>query len=215
MRRSGGLKLVAKEVITSVLVRWWSRRSPPTVVAGKSSTAPSDNLQRAMNLVMPLHKPNIYTRGQLAGLLFRATDEILVGLNNVGTVHFARFDIVDGNLCMFSVYDGDFTSYIRDFIASIGDVFDLLMEQVKDPPTRPVAVNVDEFIEWVRVHDAFQMPESPVDLMSRDPTSGALEALPRDTIIALHRNRNVQFGIYRAYPGYSAAQIRQRLSIGW
>jgi hypothetical protein len=46
------------------------------------------------------------------------------GLDNVGTVHFARFVIVDDNyICMFSVYDGDFTKYIRDFIATIG-VFD-------------------------------------------------------------------------------------------
>ena len=43
---------------------------------------------------------------------------------NVGTVHFARFVIVDNNLCMFSSYDGDFTNYIRDFIAQIGSVFD-------------------------------------------------------------------------------------------
>lgn len=208
--RTGGLKRVAYELVTPVVVRVWSWRSPRTVVKPISSTAPSDNLQRAMNLIMPLHRPNIYTRGQLANLLFEATDEILVGLNNVGTVHFARFDMVDGNLCMFSVYDGDFTSYIRDFIASIGDVFDLLMKQVKDPPTIPVARNVDEFIEWVRDHDAFQMPESPVDIGHED-----LESLSRSTIIALHRNRNVQFGIYRAYPGYSVAQIRQQLSIGW
>jgi hypothetical protein len=146
----------------------------------------------------------------LTQLLFQATSEVFAGLDNVGTIHFARFDIVDGNLCMFSVYDGDFAAYIRDFVSSIGNVFDDIVRQVKDPPRLPVREHVDEFIEWVRARDAFQMPESPVDLLTRD-----VETIPRDTIVALHRNPNVQLGIYRAYPGFSAAQIRDGLSIGW
>ncbi len=210
MGRWDGLKRVGFEVATTALVSLWSRFSPPTGAPATASMSPSDNVQRAMNLIMPLPVPNIVARGQLAQVLFETTEEVLVGLNNVGTVHFARFDFVDGNLCMFSIYDGDFTSYIRDFIASIGNVFDAALALVKDPPPLPVALHVDEFIEWVRVHDAFQMPESPVDLISRD-----LNTLARDSLIALHRNPNVQLGLYRAYPGFSAAQIRQRLSVGW
>ena len=53
-----------------------------------------------------------------------SVDEVFTGLNAVGTVHFARFDIIGGNLCMLSVYDGDFTTYIRDFITLFGNVFD-------------------------------------------------------------------------------------------
>lgn len=210
MRRLDGLMRAGMELATEALVRLWSRHSPPTVVAVSASLAPSDNLQRAMNLVMPLHVPNIVARGKLTQALFEATDEILCGLNNVGTVHFARFDFIDGNLCMFSVYDGDFTGYIRDFIASIGAVFDTVMAHVKDPPPTPVALHVDAFIDWIRAHDAFQMPESPVALISKDLTT-----VQRDTLLALHRNPNVQLGLYRAYPGFSVAQIRERLSIGW
>lgn len=206
----GGIKRVAVETVTAVLVRIWSRVSPPTVAAERHQLGPSDRLQRAMNLVMPLHVPNLVARAKLTEALFKATSEVFAGLDNIGTIHFARFDIVDGNLCMFSVYDGDFAAYIRDFISSIGDVFDAIMGQVKDPPPTPVRYHVDEFVEWVRAHDAFQMPESPLGLLSRD-----LESLPRDTMLALHRNPNVQLGQYRAYPGYSAAQIRHGLSIGW
>ena len=206
----GAVKRVAVESLTAVLVRGWSLVSPPTVLADRERVAPSDHLQRAMNLIMPLHTPNIVARATLTQLLFRATSEVFAGLDNVGTIHFARFDIVDGNLCMFSVYDGDFAAYIRDFVSSIGDVFDDIVREVKDPPHLPVREHVDEFIEWVRAHDAFQMPESPVDLLTRD-----IETIPRDTIVALHRNPNVQLGIYRAYPGFSAAQIRDGLSIGW
>ena len=214
MGRTGGavgaVKRVAVESLTAVLVRGWSLVAPPTKVVERELPAPSDHLQRAMNLIMPLHVPNIVARGALTQVLFQATSEVFAGLDNVGTIHFARFDIVDGNLCMFSVYDGDFAGYIRDFISSIGDVFDQIVSQVKDPPTMPVRENVDEFIEWVRARDAFQMPESPVDLMTGD-----IESLPRDTLLALHRHRNVQLGLYRGYPGFSVAQIRDGLSIGW
>ena len=40
--------------------------------------------------------------------------------------------------------------------------------------------------------------------------------LPRDLILQLHANPNVSLGSgYRAYPGYSAAQVRQQFGIGW
>lgn len=209
MRDMEGPKRVAVELATEILVRLWSRFSPPTKRVERASLSPSDNLQRAMNLIMPLHVPNIAARSRLTRVLFQATDEVLAGLNNVGTVHFARFDFVDGNLCMFSVYDGDVEGYLRDFVASIGAVFDEILNLVKDPPPRPVALNVDEFIAWIRAHDAFQLSDSPTDMSENFAT------LPRATILALHRNPNVQLGLYRAYPGFSAAQIRQSLSVGW
>ena len=53
------------------------------------------------------------------------------GLDNVGTVHFARFVIIGDNLCMISVYDGVFST-IRDFIATIGNVFDAVVRLVED-----------------------------------------------------------------------------------
>lgn len=203
-------KRLIRETLTSVLVRYWDRHTPPTRVQPTVGLAPSDNLQRSMNLIMPLAVPNIFARGQLVQALFNATTEVIAGLNNVGTVHFARFVLIDGNLCMISVYDGDFRSYIRDFIASIGDVFDQIVAQVKDPPPTPVGKHVEEFIDWVHAHDAFQMPESVVDLMT-----GTLETVSRDTLVALHRHPNVQLGLYRGYPGFSVAQVREGLSLGW
>jgi len=182
------------QVLLGSLLTWvWARRLPQARPAAPS-VAPSDNLQRAMNLVMPLAV---------------AADEILVGLNNVGTVHFARFDIVAGNLCMFSIYDGEISGYIRDFIAAIGDAFDSIMGFVEDPPPTPVGLHVDEFLAWIDAHDAFQLPELATDV------SPELVTLQRVTLVLLHRNPNVMLGVYRGYPGYSAAQIRDSLSIGW
>ena len=40
--------------------------------------------------------------------------------------------------------------------------------------------------------------------------------LPRKLILQLNVNRNVSLGSgYRAYPGYSAAQVRQQFGVGW
>jgi hypothetical protein len=156
-----------------------------------------------------LRYPITAGRAEATEALTRATDEVLVGLNNVGTVHFARFDIVKGNLCMFSVYDGGFPAYIRDFISAIGTAFDAIMDLVKDPPPTPCAQHVDEFIEWVHAHDMLQLPEDPA------APSADVTLLARRTLTLLYPHRNVQLGFYRAYPGFSAAQIRDGLGIGW
>jgi hypothetical protein len=197
-------------VAVSVLTAIWSWRRPKVDLPRKVSLAPSDNLQTPMNLVMPLRYPVVASRGLFAKMLFEAADEILAGLNNVGTLHFARFDIIDGNLCMFSIYDGDFTGYIRDFIGTIGQAFDAIMAFVKDPAPVPCGENVDEFIAWVGRHDALQMPED----LPTDVTDDLL-ALNRRTLLLLQKHGNAQMGIYRGYPGYSVAQIREGLKIGW
>ena len=202
-------KVSARAAFVSAAAAVWSRIERPRPHSIVSSIAPSENVQRPMNLVMPLKYRYLVRRGELAQGLARAVDMILVGLNNVGTVHFARFDLVGGNLCMFSIYDGEITGYIRDFIVVIGQAFDVLMGFVADPPPTPVAEHPDEFVAWVAAHDAFQLPEEPSDLR---PDLGALE---RETLLVLRRNPNVQFGVYRCYPGFSAAQIRRGMGVGW
>jgi hypothetical protein len=203
-------KSLVREVLASALASAWARCTPVAASRPPASMAPSDRLQRTMNLVMPLKRHSLESRGLMTMALVQATDEVLTGLNNIGTVHFARFDIVDGNLCMFSVFDGELTAYVRDFVATIGNAFDRIFKHLKDPPPYPVRLNVEEFVAWVQAHDAFQMPELPTDLITRDLTS-----LKRDTVVTLHRNPNVQLGVYRAYPGVSAAQVRHNLSVGW
>ena len=196
-------------LVGSALTALWSRWEPLIDVSPKPSLAPSDNLQTPMNLVMPLRYPLVAFRAAFGKMLLQSLDEILAGLNNVGTVHFARFDIVDGNLLMFSIYDGNFDGYIRDFIGTIGEAFDGIMGFVKDPAPVPCGQNVDEFVAWVRRHDSLRMPDLPTDVTSD------LVALERRTLVLLHRNRDAQMGVYRAYPGYSVAQIRDALGIGW
>src|SRR5262245_15038310 len=202
-------RTAARGAAGAVALAVWARVQPAGRHPWTPSVSPSDNLQRPMNLIMPLKPRYLIRRGELVTALVKATDQIYVGLNNVGTVHFARFDLIAGNLCMISVYDGELSGYIRDFIGSIGQSFDVLMGFVANPPPTPVAKYPDDFVAWVAARDAFQFPDESSDLLPR------LDSLEREGLLMLRGNRNVQLGFYRNYPGYSAAQVRQGLGIGW
>ena len=194
-----------------VLIWYWRRHSPAdwTAPQRRYSEAPSDNLQQSMNLVMPLVDDSPMTAAQLAMYMRLNVDNLYTGLDVVGTVHFARFDIIGTNLCMVSVYDGDFETYIRDFIAAIGDVFDVLMTFVADPPPRPVGEHPSEFVEWVNQRDLFQVPDDPTELVDD------LSLLPRRLLLLFDEHREMQLGIYRGYAGSSVAQIRRGLGLEW
>jgi hypothetical protein len=207
--RKQRLAAAGQRWLGAAITRVWRYLEPEITVERPTSPAPSDNMQRAMNLIMPLRWTSVVARAELAEGLASATAEILAGLNNVGTVHFARFDLIGHNLCMFSIYDGNMSGYLRDFIAALGPAFDMIMGFVKHPPTTPVQENVDEFIAWITAHDAFQMPEVVTEL------APDLSSLPRRLLVLLDREDNVQLGLYRNYPGFTASQIREALEIGW
>jgi hypothetical protein len=179
-----------------------------------------------MNLVMPLKDKSPIGRAKMVLALAQNLDEIFAGLDNVGTVHFARFDIIDGNLCMLSVYDGDFSNYIRDFIATIGSVFDAIVEQVEDGEgVLPTGEHAEAFIDWVHQRDMWQAPDVATDLLvdwhntnlgEGAPFTAGLRDLPRELILQLRANPNISLGGgYRRYPGFSAAQVRRGMGVGW
>ena len=211
-----------------VVVPYWAWRDPKPRLPGgpRPSPQPSENVQRMMNLIMPLRDPSPIGRAKAALAIAQNVDEIFSGLDNVGTVHFARFDLIGDNLCMISVYDGDFSNYIRDFIITIGSVFDAVMDHVEGGEAlKPTAKNPEKFIDWVHAHDLFQAPDFPTDLFDlQDEAKGVepgkggqkLRTLPRELILQLKANPHISLGGgYRAYPGFSAAQVRQKFGVGW
>ena len=207
------LKQRLRVVLERILVRFWSRRAPVTAPARTWKTAPVDNLQINMNLVMPLADTSAVGRAVAAQAVAASIDELFTGLDNVGTVHFARFDLIGDNLCMFSTYDGDFTNYIRDFISVFGSVFDsLIVDLVKDPPPKPCELHPQAFVDWVNAHDAFQIPG---DLTQLFPQEKDIANLSRDFILLLEQNPHVQLGRFSGYPGLSVAQIRLATGIDW
>lgn len=70
-------------------------------------------------------------------------------LDSVGTPHFAQFiPLEDRQVGFFTVYDGDFNTYIADFTKNIGQVFDLLFKFTKAAPPSPVRKHLQEFIDF-------------------------------------------------------------------
>jgi hypothetical protein len=217
-----------KFIAARILVPFWAWKTPVEKLPGGPpfSVQPGDNVQRMMNLVMPLKDKSAVGRALAALAIAQNKDEIYAGLDNVGTVHFARFVIVDNNICMLSVYDGDFTNYIRDFIATIGSVFDAVVELVEGGEgVIPSEQNIEKFIDWVHDHDMYQVPDDATGILrnqeaqrgdTADTGNDDLLLLPRQLILQLNINTNVSLGSgYRAYPGYSVAQVRKQLGIGW
>jgi hypothetical protein len=217
---------IMKFVAGRILVPIWAARTPvkPQPGGPHYSVQSGDNVQRMMNLIMPLKDKSAVGRAMAALAIAQNKDEIYAGLDNVGTVHFARFVIVGDNICMFSVYDGDFTNYIRDFIATIGCVFDAVVKLVEGgDAVIPSETHVEKFIDWVHAHDLYQVSDQATDLFrdieavnGEKAITRDLRLLPRDLILQLHVNPNVSLGSgYRAYPGYSVAEVRKQFGIGW
>jgi hypothetical protein len=70
-------------------------------------------------------------------------------LDSVGTPHFAQFvPLEDNQIGFFTVYDGDFDTYIADFTKNIGQVFDLLFKFTKGAPPSPCRKHLQEFIDF-------------------------------------------------------------------
>jgi|GEM_PF-590208 len=198
-----------------LLARFWQQRDPaPTleelkVLQYENTMNPADNIQQAMNLVIPLKDPSPVGRAKLVQMLAGHADEVVAGLHNTGIVHFARFTIVGDNLLMFSIFDGDFANYIRDFIYNIGSFFDDLMLHTIDGAPTPVEDNPDDFVDWVKRVDAWQLSED-ITAVSDD-----LDDLGRQLTLTMDRVDNVQVFVYRASPNSTIADVRKNLKVGW
>ena len=210
-----------------VLIPFWAWRYPTPKVMGGARPAwqQTENTQRMMNLIMPLKDPSTLGRANAALAIAKNVEELFSGLDNVATLHFARFDIIGDNICMLSVYDGDFSNYIRDFVATMGSSFDDVVSLVVGgEAVIPTADKVEAFIDWVQAHDLLQAPDFPTDLFAlNDAARGEkpgkvhdLRTLPREFILQLRVNPNLSLGGgYRAYPGFTASQIRKTMGVGW
>jgi len=201
-----------KRLFERILVAFWRIGAPVKTPEPAYSTSLPDNLQMHMNLVMPLADQTAVGRARAVQAVAANIDELFTGLSNVGTVHFARFDLVGGNLCMFSVFDGDFRAYIRDFITVFGSVFDSLLGLVENPPPSPCTKHPEALIDWIHRHDSFQIPR---DLTVLFPDEKNIKNLSRDLVLLLDENPHVQIGRYSGYPGLSVAQIRDKTGMGW
>ena len=136
-----------------------------------------------LTLMMPIIPGTSLT--ELAGTLAKYQTEIDSALTSIGTVHYARFLLLDRStanlqpgatpsnemvLAVITEYDGSFQAYIGDFVAQIGQVFDALLQFVVGGQALiPVANNVAAFDAFVAANDASQ----------HQPNEGLYQAYPQ------------------------------------
>ena len=93
---------------------------------------------------------------------FKALQELLAGsgdtiskaMDEVGTVHFARFVFLsESQLAVITSYDGDFDVYIIAFTNFLGKIFDALLAHMSDAPPLPVEDNIKEFLAYIKAND--------------------------------------------------------------
>lgn len=111
----------------------------------------------------------------IAETLAKSQTVIDAALQSIGTVHFARFLLIDRSqpnlqpdmssvlasttlvIGVVTEYDGDFNAYIQDFVSQLGGVFDALLAFVVGGAALiPVANNVAAFEAFITVNDASQ-----------------------------------------------------------
>jgi hypothetical protein len=128
-----------------------------------------------LTLLLPLN-PNTDPT-QIATLISGHQAAINTALTSIGTVHFARFLLLDASvpnlqpsgssadtlvLGVITEYDGDFDAYISDFVSKIGFIFDALLPSVVGGAGLvPVAQNLNAFTAFVKQNDASQNPAEP------------------------------------------------------
>ncbi len=80
---------------------------------------------------------------------------IWMALDKLKIVHFARFVFLENNtkLAIITTYDGSFDDYLNEFIDEIGDVFNVLLQHMKDAPPLPIQQNRSAFRDYVKAND--------------------------------------------------------------
>ena len=121
---------------------------------------------------------------ELAATLAKYQAEIDQALTSIGTVHYARFLLLDRSvanlqpggssnelvLAVITEFDGSFQAYIGDFVAQIGDVFNALLQfVVGGAAVTPVQNNIAAFSAFVSANDASE----------HQPNEGLYQAYPQ------------------------------------
>jgi hypothetical protein len=123
---------------------------------------------------------------KLAGTLAHFQQDIDSALSSIGTVHYARFLVLDRTtanlqpagdtselvLAVITEYDGDFDAYIGDFVDQIGAVFDALLQVVVGgKEVTPVGDNLNAFQAFVKANDLSQQPPNDGALYQAYPAT--------------------------------------------
>jgi hypothetical protein len=109
-------------------------------------------VQTSLNMILPMKSPEDVQ--EVTRSITNHWDGAVAAAETIGTLHSMRWVALDDTtIGLFTIYDGDFETYDRDFLKFLGQLFDELFTHVVDPPPQPVQKNPDEFVAWSRAHD--------------------------------------------------------------
>ena len=122
--------------------------------------AVEDQVQHGLNLFLPLKSPAQFPA--LGAALAAKMADTQAALRSLHYVHFARFVPTPdySSLIVMTEYDGDLKSYVMDFVAVLGDVFNTILDFVEGAPPLPVQQYPNEFWAFVQKHNVQADPWS-------------------------------------------------------
>ncbi len=132
-----------------------------------ATTTPSQN---ALTAIFPLKAEAVDTMRESLKQPFDGA-----GLDQVGTVHFARIFVFEPNnpagiasnlAAVITTYDHDFGQYIQDFVneAGVADFFNKFLLAIDDPAAQaciPVQQNADQFADFIQGYDVTNPAHTP------------------------------------------------------
>ena len=124
-----------------------------------SSVPVPKTVQSPLTLIMPIRSREDFEaldeRIREIQSLPLERNPIWVALDKLRIVHFARFVFLENNtrLAIITTYDGTFDDYLNEFIDEIGDVFNSLLQYMRDAPPLPVQRNRAAFRDYILAHN--------------------------------------------------------------
>ncbi len=116
-------------------------------------------VQNPLTLIMTIRSPEDFealnARIQEIQSAPPERNPVWAALDKLKIVHFARFVFLENNtkLAIITTYDGSFDDYLNEFIDEIGDIFNVLLQHMKDAPPLPIQQNRSAFREYVKAND--------------------------------------------------------------
>ena len=116
-----------------------------------------------MTLAFPLKSPP--DANALAEKLPPLIPELFKAADQIGTIHYSRFTVLNERTLLFLVdFDGEFGELMLQLAERAGAVFDLIFEHVENPPPTPVASRAEAFADWASsrlLHPAYVFSAYP------------------------------------------------------
>ncbi len=109
-------------------------------------------VQTPLQTVLPIRAPVDFHSQELRKVIGYGAPFIEKVLADSKMVHFASFMFIenDSKLVLFTMYDGDFDTYIGHFAKEFGHLFDRFFSHVSISPPMPIQEHPFEFVQYLK-----------------------------------------------------------------